>query len=53
MTDLTIGIDIGGTNTKYGIVDKVGNLLFSGEMNTKKHLTVNTFIDELYEIKFN
>lgn len=45
---LAIGIDIGGTGTKYGIVDKVGNLLFSGEMSTKKHLTVEPFIDELY-----
>jgi len=48
MEPLAIGIDIGGTGTKYGIVDKVGNLLFSGEMSTKKHLTVDTFIDELY-----
>ncbi len=48
MEPLAIGIDIGGTGTKYGIVDKVGNLLFSGEMSTKKHLTVEPFIDELY-----
>lgn len=45
---LAIGIDIGGTGTKYGIVDRVGNLLFSGEMSTKKHLHVDPFIDELY-----
>ncbi|MDP1841799.1 MAG: ROK family protein [Sediminibacterium sp.] len=48
MEPLAIGIDIGGTGTKYGIVDRVGNLLFSGEMSTKKHLTVEPFIDELY-----
>jgi glucokinase len=48
MEPLAIGIDIGGTGTKYGIVDKVGNLLFSGEMSTKKHLTVEPFIEELY-----
>ena len=34
---LAIGIDIGGTGTKFGIVDKDGNVLFSGEMSTKKH----------------
>ena len=33
---LAIGIDIGGTGTKFGIVDRDGNVLFSGEMSTKK-----------------
>jgi glucokinase len=46
---LAIGIDIGGTGTKYGIVNRDGNVLFSGEMSTKKHNTIETFIDELYE----
>ena len=45
---LAIGIDIGGTGTKFGIVDRIGNVLFSGEISTKKHQTVETFIDELY-----
>jgi len=45
---LAVGIDIGGTGTKFGIVDRVGNVLFSGEMSTKKHLHVETFIEELY-----
>ncbi|WP_153796205.1 ROK family protein [Foetidibacter luteolus] len=46
---LAIGIDIGGTGTKFGIVDRVGNVLFSSEISTKKHAEVATFIDELYE----
>ena len=46
---LAIGIDIGGTGTKFGIVDRDGNVLFSGEMSTKKHKEVGTFIDELYD----
>ncbi len=46
---LAIGIDIGGTGTKFGIVDRIGNVLFSGEMSTKKHQQVETFIDELHE----
>ena len=46
---LSIGIDIGGTGTKFGIVDRDGNVLFSGEMSTKKHAVVETFIDELYK----
>lgn len=45
---LAIGIDIGGTGTKFGIVDRVGNVLFSSEMSTRKHAEVETFIDELY-----
>ena len=45
---LAIGIDIGGTGTKFGIVDKDGNLLFSGEMSTKKHKEIEGFIDELH-----
>src|SRR5678809_1758286 len=50
VTPLATGIDIGGTNTKYGIVDRDGNVLFSGEMSTKKHKTVDTFINELHEV---
>ncbi len=49
MESLAIGIDIGGTGTKYGIVDRVGNVLFSDEMSTRTHDRVEGFIDELYE----
>ena len=45
---LVIGIDIGGTGTKFGIVDRVGNVLFSSHMSTKKHKTIDTFIEDLY-----
>jgi glucokinase len=48
MQQLVIGIDIGGTGTKFGIVDRYGNVLFSGEISTKKHPTIETFIDELH-----
>lgn len=47
---LAIGIDIGGTGTKFGIVDRVGNVLFSSEMLTRKHAEVESFIDELYSL---
>jgi glucokinase len=50
VTQLAIGIDIGGTGTKFGIVDRDGNVLFSGEMSTKKHKTVDTFIVELHKV---
>lgn len=45
---LAIGIDIGGTGTKFGIVDRDGNVLFSDEISTKKHTDVNSFIDDLH-----
>src|SRR3981189_200919 len=45
---LAVGIDIGGTGTKFGIVDRLGNLLFSGEMSTRKHKELEHFIDDLH-----
>jgi glucokinase len=49
MDSFVVGVDIGGTGTKFGIVDTVGNVLFSSEMSTKKHAQVHTFIEELNE----
>jgi glucokinase len=34
MKELTIGIDIGGTNTKYGIVDRAGQVVHQGSIKT-------------------
>lgn len=48
MEPLAIGIDVGGTGTKFGIVDRSGNILFSGDMSTKGHNSIEGFIDELY-----
>jgi glucokinase len=49
LEQLAIGIDIGGTGTKFGVVDKEGNVLFSSEMSTKKHATIESFITDLHE----
>ncbi len=48
MDSYVVGVDIGGTGTKYGIVDKDGNVLHSSSMPTNTHAQVHTFIDELY-----
>jgi glucokinase len=48
MDSYVIGVDIGGTGTKYGIVDKDGNVLHSSTMPTNTHEQVHTYIDELY-----
>lgn len=45
---LAVGIDIGGTGTKFGIVDRLGNLLFSSEMSTRNHDELEGYIDDLY-----
>lgn len=37
MKELTIGIDIGGTNTKYGIVGRDGQVLFQGSIKTTQY----------------
>jgi glucokinase len=49
MNSYVIGVDIGGTGTKYGIVDKDGNVLHSSSMPTNTHTQVSSFIDELHE----
>ncbi len=42
-----IGIDVGGTNTGAGIVDKRGQILVSGSIKTGKHPEVENYLDEL------
>src|SRR5215203_4434212 len=49
VSTLAIGIDLGGTGTKFGIVDRNGNILFSGEISTRGHKDVQAFIDELHK----
>lgn len=44
-----IGIDMGGTNTVFGIVDARGMVLASNSIKTRKHANINDYIDELYE----
>jgi glucokinase len=47
--DHAIGIDIGGTNTKYGIVNHRGQIVFEGSIKTDKYLDVHEFINALYD----
>ncbi|RYZ30768.1 MAG: ROK family protein [Chitinophagaceae bacterium] len=48
--ELAIGIDIGGTNTKYGIVNHRGDILTKGELKTDDHPTIEGYIDALYDV---
>ena len=45
-----VGIDVGGTNTVAGLVDKRGQILISGSIKTSKHLQVEDYLDELTEL---
>jgi glucokinase len=47
--EYAIGIDIGGTNTKFGIVNHRGDISNRGDISTTNHKELNLFIDELYE----
>lgn len=47
MMDITIGIDIGGTNTKFGIVDREGKVLLQGSISTQEHEEFESFFSEM------
>lgn len=42
-----VGIDIGGTNTVFGIVDARGNVIASNSIKTGKHANIEDYIEEL------
>lgn len=43
-----IGIDMGGTNTVFGVVDARGNVLSKSAVKTATHSDINLYIDDLY-----
>lgn len=48
MKPYVLGIDIGGTNTVFGIVDARGNVIASSSVKTGKHNKFEDYLDELY-----
>ena len=48
MKPYVLGIDIGGTNTVFGIVDARGNVIASSSIKTGKHADFNDYLEELY-----
>ncbi len=42
-----VGIDIGGTNSVFGVVDARGTIIYSGSIKTGKYADVNDYIAEL------
>jgi len=47
--EFAIGIDIGGTNTKWGLVNHRGEIIQKGDLRTDAHTTIDAFIDALYD----
>ena len=45
---LAIGIDIGGTNTVFGLVDARGDILYRGAISTKQNGTIDQYIVALH-----
>lgn len=48
MKPYVLGIDIGGTNTVFGIVDARGVVIASNSIKTGKHAKFEDYLDELY-----
>lgn len=45
-----VGMDIGGTNTVFGIVDQRGNVVSKGAIKTGVHEDINLYIQEIYSV---
>ncbi|MCD1115564.1 ROK family protein [Chryseobacterium turcicum] len=46
---VALGIDIGGTNTKFGLVNHRGQILTKGSLPTDQYGTPEEFVDALHE----
>lgn len=47
--EVAVGIDIGGTNTVFGFVDREGNVLTEGKLKTSQYDEIEVFVAALYE----
>lgn len=50
MKDIAIGIDIGGTFTKFGFVSSDGEVFFESSIPTSRDENIDLFINEIYDI---
>ncbi len=44
---LTLGIDIGGTNTAFGLIDRDGNIVIKNSVETNSHLPIIELFDKI------
>jgi glucokinase len=47
MKDAVVGVDIGGTFTKFGVIDRVGNVLMEGSVPTDQTDDINVYLATL------
>lgn len=47
MKDVAVGVDIGGTNTAIGVVDREGNVIVKDNIPTPAHGDINRYISDL------
>jgi glucokinase len=47
MKKVSVGVDIGGTNTAIGVVDEMGHVLTKDNIATPSHGDINKYIEEL------
>jgi glucokinase len=47
MTEVMAGIDIGGTNTVFGLVDREGGIVAEGQMSTTLYEDADAFLESL------
>lgn len=48
--ELVLGIDIGGTNTDFGLVDSEGRIWARGHLDTRQYPTAKGFVSALAEV---
>lgn len=48
MKSLTLGIDIGGTNTALGLVSSDGKIMAKGSISTRRYSDINSYIDSIF-----
>ncbi len=46
--EVVLGIDIGGTYTKVGLVDRTGKIHFEDQIDTRGYATIESFIEALH-----
>jgi glucokinase len=47
MIDIVAGVDIGGTNTVFGLVDREGNIIAESRLSTASYPEINDFVPAL------
>lgn len=47
-----VGMDIGGTNTVFGVVDSRGNVLASDSVKTQQYENIEDYVDAVCKSSF-